>query len=602
MRFLPTLLASTLGTFIALGIVFFFFFLFVLALASSTNTVPPVRPSSVLIVTLDGPIPEIDARNSFEEALGGQVTFDLRDLVEAFRKAAADARIDAVLVEIKEVSTSWALLGELRAAMRAYRAAGKPLYAYSADYSMAEGGYYLASAADSAFAAPEALFEFNGFYIGAEFYKRLLDRLEVTPQVVRAGTYKSAVEPFLREDLSPENEEQLRAMVEATNRVFIDAVAEARGLSSTTVESLLTTGAVLQTQDASREGLLDGLLYRDEVEALIKARLGHDPDAPLRTVSLKAYRDVPRAQAGLSAGDAGEVAVVYTDGAIVSGQSSSIPNPLLGTTTVGAETFAEAIDEARSSSRVKAIVVRVNSPGGFAPAADAMWRSMRRAADEKPVVVSMGGVAASGGYWIATAADTVVADPLTITGSIGVFSTFFDLSGLWEDKIGITFDAVRTSPYADMFSGMRPFTDAERRLLQASVDSTYRLFLRKVADGRGLPVDSVDALAQGRVWMGATAREIGLVDVLGGLETAVGLAAERAGLEPGTYSVRTLPRPKTMLEELSGSLNARAASAWMNLRTTPAERRLLDQARLLNAATDDHGTLQARLPMNLTIR
>jgi protease-4 len=278
-----------------------------------------------------------------------------------------------------------------------------------------------------------------------------------------------------------------------------------------------------------------------------------------------------------------------------------MPNPLLGTTTVGAETFTEAMDEARRSSSVKAIVVRVNSPGGFAPAADVMWRAMKLAAEEKPVVVSMCGVAASGGYWIATAADTIVADPLTITGSIGVFSTFFDLSGLWEDKIGITFDAVRTSPYADMFSGMRPLTDAEQRLLQASVDSTYQQFLRKVAGSRGLTVDSVEALAQGRVWMGTTARDIGLVDVLGSLEEAVDLAAERAGLDAGSYSRRVLPQPRTLFEELSSSLNARAASAWMNFRTTPAERRLLEQARLLQQVTDDHGAVQARLPVNLTI-
>jgi protease-4 len=230
-----------------------------------------------------------------------------------------------------------------------------------------------------------------------------------------------------------------------------------------------------------------------------------------------------------------------------------------------------------------------------------MWRAIKLTAQEKPVIVSMGGVAASGGYWIATAADAIVADPLTITGSIGVFGVFFDASGLFENKLGVTFDGVQTSPYADIFTGLTAFSDEERALLERFIDETYQTFLRKVSESRNLSVDDVQEIAQGRVWTGVAAEDVGLVDALGGLETAIEMAAERAGLAEGTYRIRTLPRPKTFLERFNESLYAQASSAWQSLALSPFEQHLIDQQRTLRDFVRTHGTTQARLPYTINI-
>lgn len=601
MKFLSTLFASLLGTLVALGLLFFLFFLLLLGLASSSEQTPVVRTGTVLVIPFDGPIPEAVSGDPVRQAFADEPRYDLSDVRQALRKAAADRRIAAVWLKLRGVDASWSTLHEVREGLLDFRKSGKPLYASSNDYVMGEAEYYLASAADSVFAGPNAPFEFNGFAITAEFYKRLLDKLEVEPQVIRAGRFKSAVEPYLREDLSPENEEQLSALLSTVNRHFLEAVAEQRGLTPEGLGQLLATRALVSVEDAHRERLIDSLLFDEPVAELLKQRLGVDPEDDLEEISLQTYLRVPAQEAGLEVGNTGEVAVVYAVGTIMNGKSSR-ENNLFGDNTLGSATFADAMAEARENERIKAVVVRINSPGGFAPAADGMWQAIDRTAAEKPVLVSMGDVAASGGYWMAMAADTIVADPLTITGSIGVFSVFFNARGLFENKLGITFDAVRTSPYADMFSGVRPLTEAERALMQTSTDQTYQAFLRKVAEGRGLTLAQVDSMGQGRVWTGEQAQQLGLVDVLGNLDTAIRLAARKAGLAEGTYRVRELPRPATFFEELNEALNARITTAWLHLRTSAAERTLLAQAQALKRLLAEQGTVQARMLMDLRIR
>lgn len=602
MRFLSTVVASILGTFIALGLLLFFGFLFLLALAVSADQVPAVERGSVLVVTLDGGLPEQVANDPLGRLVSEGPRYDLHDVRRGLRMAAADDRIDAVWLQMRGAQAPLATLEEVRSALTAYKASGKPLVASADDFAMNENDYFVASAADAVYMAPEAFFEFNGFFLSVQFFERLFDKLDVQAEVVRAGRFKSAVEPFLRDDLSPENEEQLSALLETQNDLFVQTVAEARDMAPDEVGRLLSDVGLLSAGRAYDAGLLDGLLYLDEVRADLLERTGRDADDRLRELDLADYLGVPAEDAGLAVGDDGDVAVVFASGTIVSGESDFSPNPLMGGDMLGAETFSRAMREARESDQVRAVVVRIDSPGGSAPAADAMWRDIARTADVKPVLVSMGSMAASGGYWMAAAADTIVANPTTLTGSIGVFAVLFDLGGLFENKLGITFDAVRTSPYADMFSGVRPLSPAEEALLQQSIDSTYATFLRKVADGRPLTVAEVDSLAQGRIWTGREAQAAGLVDVLGGLDTAVDLAAERAGLAPGTYRVRELPRPQTLLEELSASLNAQAAAAWTRLATTPAERAVLQHAETLRRLAATHGTVQARLPAAIEVR
>lgn len=599
MKFLSTLVASALGTMIALGIVFFIGLTFLLVFMAAADRTPSVSPGSVLVLELTGPIPEVVSGDPINQALASEPPFDLRDLVAALRMAREDDRIDALWIQVRSMSGSWAALEELRTAVLQFKESGKPVFASSDDYAMTENAYFVACAADSVFAAKQGIFEFNGFNVTVAFFHNLMEMLDVEPQVVRAGRFKSAVEPFTREDLSPENEEQLSAYVQLLDDVFMEAVGESRGMSSDSLRRIASERAIISADDAFAEGLLDGLLFRDEVIDVIKLRLGVDPDEDLREIHMKSYYRVPPSDAGLDVNRDGDIAIVYAVGQIVSGESD-MSDPF-GGNFVGAETFISAMEEARESDRIEAVVVRIDSPGGSASASDVMWRAIRRTAAEKPVVVSMGGLAASGGYWIATGAPMIVADPLTVTGSIGVFGMFVDASGMFENKFGITFDGVQTSPYADVFSGISPLSDDERRMLEAFIDGTYDEFLQRVADARSMSTTQVDSIAQGRIWMGRHAQELGLVDSLATLSEAVAIAAEEAGLGEGPYRVRVLPRPKSFLEQLTSGLSARAARAWIRASTTPAERALLEQAKQVRAVLEYHGTVQARLPIDISV-
>lgn len=602
MRFLSTLVASTIGTLLAFGVIVLFLFLFLFALSLSSGQAPPVTPGSVLVVDIEGPIPERMSDDPFATAFAGsdRVRYDLRDLKGALQKAAADDRIDGVWLRLRQTSAAWATLGEVRDALDAFKESGKPLIASSADFGMSEKTYYLASAADSAFAAPQAPFEFNGFQIMSQFFKGALDKLDVQPEVIRAGEYKSAVEPFTREDLSDPNRTQLTALLNAQNEQFMQHVAASRGRDAEALNQLARESALLSADQAVEEGLIDSLRYEDEVHDIIKTRLGMDADANLRTISVPRYANVPASDAGLQPASDGEVAIVYAEGQIISGSSEDIfpgsQAPLIGSTT-----FSDAMEEARTNANVNAVVVRVNSPGGSAAASEVMWRAVELTTREKPVIVSMGDYAASGGYYIAAGADSIVANPQTITGSIGVFGILFDASGLFENKLGITFDGVSTSPYADMFSGVEPLSDAEHQLLERNIDATYDRFLQRVADGRGMSVEEVDAVAQGRVWAGQDALNVGLVDTLGTLDDAVRIAAQKAGMGEGPYRVRTLPRMKTFFERLNESLYGQAATLWTEMTTSPAERMLMEQRRTLQDLARTHGTAQMRLPVDIRI-
>lgn len=599
MRFLSTLIASTLGTLLALGVVVLFFLFFFFALALSADQEPRVTPGSVLVLELDGPIPERAAADPLGRAFGGVPAYDLNDVKMALRKAAADTRIDAVLLRAHGAAAPWGVLQEIRDELLTFKESGKPLLASSGEYYSSEQDYFLNSTADRVFAAPEGFFEFNGFATQLAFFRETLDQLDVDVQVVRAGAYKSAVEPFTRDDLSPENREQVSEMLDATNGTFMQAVAESRDLTVDALDRIATEAATLTAKHALEEHLIDDLHYDDEVFDVIKQQLNEAEDEELPTISLEQYARVSPSSTGLERGDEGEIAVVYAEGQIVPGESEDLYG---STPMIGSETFSEAMENARTSDRTDAVVVRINSPGGSAAASDAMWRAIELTAREKPVVVSMGGVAASGGYWIATAADSIVADPLTITGSIGVFGVFFDASGLFENKLGVSFDGVQTSPYADMFTGLSAISEEEHALLERFIDETYQAFLQKVAESQELSVEEVEAIAQGRIWTGARAHEVGLVDVLGTLDTATQIAAERAGLEEDTYRIRTLPRPKTFFERLNEAFYTQAGQVWQKLARSPFERGLLEQQRILREVVRDHGAAQARLPFTLEIR
>lgn len=594
MRFLSTLLASALGTLIALGGLIAFFVLFFFAIALSSDTTPSVQPNSVLVVEVDGEIPERMAQDPFAQAFGEGPRFDMNDMNGALRKAAADDRIDAVWLRLRSAPTGWARLADLRESIEAFKAnSDKPVIASGTDAGMGEKGLYLATAADSVFVPPVSMFEMNGFYTTQPFFSNALERLDIEPKIVRVGEFKSAVEPFLRDDLSEENRLQLQALLDTQSDQFSQDVGDGRSMEASEIRRLATEDPVLSAEAAAEAGLVDALMYPNEVETAITDRTGA---SQLTTIGVSQYASVPPEDAGLTLAEGGSVAVVYAEGSIVPGGDSS---PFGDQQTAASEPFIEAMNTARTNTDIQAIVVRVNSPGGSAAASEVMWNAMRRAADEKPVIVSMGDVAASGGYYLAAGADTIIAQENTITGSIGVFGIFFNASGFLENELGVTFDAVQTSPYADIYSGIEPFRDDEQQRLEASTRQVYDTFIERVADGRDMDRAAVEEVAGGRVWSGRDAQDVGLVDEIGSLSTAVQRAAEAANMGEGPYRVQVLPRPKTFIERFSESLNTSVRRQITALTTNEVERTFMEQRQALERLVGTHGTIQARLPVDI---
>jgi len=595
MRFLSTLAASVLGSLIAAGLILFFAFFFFFALSLSGDTSPTVEPGSVLSVPIEGPIPERTADDPFQQAFGDEPSYDLHTLQTALRKAQSDARIEAVWLRLKGTSASWGTLEEVRSAVVEARESGLPVLASSEEFGMGEKDYYVASAADSIFSAPQARFEYNGFATILAFFDNTFEKLDLEPQVVRAGKFKSAVEPFQRSTLSEPNRRQLDALLSTVNDEFTGAVAASRSMSAGTLETLASENALLTSSKAVEEGLIDELRYEDEVRSLLRTYLDLPDAADVPSVSVSEYEKVSAESAGVSYNSTGKVAIVYATGNIVTGDPEGSP---FGSDqqTLGSTPLIEALADARTSPTTQAVVLRINSPGGSAAASEAMWHAVQRTAAEKPLVVSMGGVAASGGYYIAAPADSIVADATTTTGSIGVFGLLLNAQGFFENKLGVTFDGVSTSPYADMFASSNPLSSSERRLLGASIDQTYRTFLQRVASGRSMDTSAVHEVAQGRVWSGRDAKEVNLVDTLGTLQDAVAMAGSAADMGPGPYSTRILPRPKTFLQRLNEEFSAQASTLWQSMAATRLERKLWRHKRVLDRLTGAQGKIQTRLP------
>ncbi len=598
MRFLSTLAASIIGTLVALGVIILFGFLLITAFIASADTTPRVQDNSILKMELTGAIPERVSPDPIAQALGDAPRYGLHDIREALEKAAADDRIEGVVLKAHSLAPQWAALEEIREALLTFKESGKPLYAYTGEYFSNESAYFLNSTADSVFASPEGFFEFNGFVLESVFFANTLEKIGVEPTVVRAGDFKSAGETFTRSDFSEENRTQLQTILESQNDFFMNAVADARGMSASDLQAIADDSPTFTARQAYDLGLLDGLHFQDEVMDMMKKRVGLDEDNDLHTVPLRRYVNVPASDAGIERGRDGEVAVVFAEGQIIPGRQQG---PFGDEGTLASASFTETLRDAREDDRVDAVVIRINSPGGSASASDAILREIALTKEEKPVVISMGNVAASGGYWIATEADAIFADALTITGSIGVFGVHFNASELLSDHLGLTFDRIQTSPLADFLSPTQPLRAEERELFETFVGETYDAFLERVAEARGKTVEEVHEIAQGRVWTGTDAKDIGLIDEVGGLELAVARAAELAELEPGTFRTRELPRKKTFIEQLAASFETQARVLWARALGSPTEQKLHEHFEYLRQAEQMQGSVQARLPYDFTI-
>jgi protease-4 len=483
----------------------------------SLHMVPAeVSTGSTLTLSLSGDLPEnelFDLGGSFIDY--ESVTF--KDVLDAVHRAKEDSRVDGLLLHFAGTELGWARADEIREAILDFAAGGKPVVAF-----LEYGGtldYYLASAADTIYIHPQSVLDLRGLSAEVTFMKSTLDKIGVEAEFEQIGAYKNAPDVFTRESLSDPHREALQAIVENLYQRLVDSIALSRSLTIPEVEDILDRGP-FRALEAQELGLVDELLYKDEVEDLLgESGEGFEP------LSVGAYR--AQSQDGLTLGHRPTIALIYGVGVIVGGENDE--DPFYGR-VMGADTLASTFKQVREDDSIDAVVFRIQSPGGSDVASDVIWREAALTMEEKPVVVSMADVAASGGYWIATASDAIVAEPSTITGSIGIYAGKFNVDGLYQ-KIGFSRDGVRRGESADFWSDARSFTPEERVRLRRILQAGYDRFLHKVAQSRDMKPEEVDAVGQGRIWTGAQALEIGLVDEVGGLDRAVALAKEKAGID-----------------------------------------------------------------------
>jgi protease IV len=557
MNFLKTFLASFLGTII--GISFLILILFVAIISTSGEAEPYIHSNTVLKMQLGGTIEARTAHDPFSDlfpaAAGRQVSLEM--LKNNLDKAAADDRISGVWIEFSRLATSWANLETAYKYLQEFRdESGKFIYASSNDLGMNESAYLLASVADSIFLPPEIYFEFNGFVIQISYMKNMLEKIGVEPEISRVGEYKSAVEPFLREDSSPENREQIMAILNSASETFIDAIENNRGLSRVQINELMNQIPPNSVQWALEAGLIDAIAHPHDVEDAIKNRLELEEDATLRTVSLQRYNRVQPRSAGMDLPDTSDrIAVIYASGMILPADAAG---PFASGSVITANSIKQSLESSLENDDVKAIVIHINSGGGAISTSELILGQIREASKEKPVIAYLGNVAASGGYYIAMGADAVVASPNTITGSIGIYNQLFNTQEFYNDKLGIYFEEFKTHDHADIGLMTRPLTPSEREAMQRNVESGYETFLNRVADGRNMSRDEVHEVAQGRIWTGSDAEDIDLVDLTGTLDDAIALAAERAEIDE--YRLIRYPERKELFEMLFSSAEVRVSN------------------------------------------
>ncbi len=530
------------------GILFVIFIAAIIGLVYATRNMgkPSIADNSVLILNISGELPDYVAEEPLAKAFGIKQSQSFTSLLTQLRKAKVDNRISAVLLDINFPGIGWGKADEFRDAVKDFKASGKPVYAYMEIGTNRE--YYLATAADKIFLPPSGDIYINGFAAEAMFYKGSLDKLGIEADVIQIGPkYKNAPDRYTRKEMSDGQREVLNAILDEYFSRFTTAISESRKKSVDDVKALVD-GAPYNANKAKALGLIDDALYRDQVDDALKSALGYKEGDKLRSIRGGDYRDIPSDSLGLNTGE--KIAVIYASGAINIGHSSS--GPLKGE-MVGSDTIVDAVNDAAADKSIKAIVLRVDSPGGSALASDIMWHAIENAKAKKPVVVSMADVAASGGYYIACNANKIVAEPATITGSIGMFLGKPVVKGLY-DWLGVTNEYVMRGKNAGIFRETEKFTPDERAKMTEQANNVYYdNFVPKVAKGRNKSAEEVNTLGQGRVWTGTQAKANGLIDEFGGLEKAISVAKELANL-PADKEVKrvVLPTPKPFLETLFG--------------------------------------------------
>lgn len=586
--FLKYTLATITGIIIASILFFITMIASLSAIVASGEKPVSVSDNTVLVLKAGVPVPDRGNDNPLNGFDVLNMTFTtmpgLNEILRNIEKAATDDRIKGILIENGLMPTGWATTGEIRDALTEFRKSGKFVISW-ADYVMTQECYYLATAADRIYVTPGSMVEFKGLSSEVMFYKNALEKLGVDVQVTRHGKFKGAVEPFLLDRLSEENKAQIRDYTGSIWNHVIESISESRNITAARLNTLADSLAGNIAATALKSGLVDGLLYRDALIDTLKTLTGTSPEKDLNMLSMMKYIKVPDPSATYNAKN--RISVIYASGNIVTGKGNE--------TNIGGNSYADIIRKERKDTSVKAIVLRVNSPGGSAIASDLIWKELQLAADIKPVVISMGNYAASGGYYISAPGTKIYADPATISGSIGVFGLVPNAGKLLEERIGLTTETVNTNRNSDFPSVTRPMNDYEKAMMQASIEQVYSDFVGKVAEGRKMTASAVDSIGQGRVWSGVSASKIGLVDELGGLKDAVRGAAELANVE--SYSVRELPVPEDpytrIMEQLGGEIRMKFL-----------KKELGEAVRYYNILKEMTGMsgIQARLPYSIEIR
>ncbi|MFH6602325.1 signal peptide peptidase SppA [Maribacter algicola] len=586
MNFLRNLLAAILGCLIAFGMLFVMFLIFVSLLGSADEGIN-IKNNSVLELQLQRPINDYVGSKDEDPFIGlFEQNQGLDEILHAIEVAKDDDDIKGISLNNNFVMAGLAQTQSIRKALETFKKKGKFVYAYGDFYTQKD--YYLASIADSIYLNSVGVLDFKGLASEVLFFKDLQEKTGVKMEVIRHGKYKSAVEPYLENEMSEANRTQIRELIGSLWSSMLSEISEGRNLSESELNSIADTLGGRNPEYAKQTGLIDGVLFYDQYEAKLKNALDLQPEEDLNYVALEDY--VRRSNKKVTKKGADKVAVVFAQGEILYGEG--------GPDLIGQGIITKALVKARDDDSVKAVVLRVNSPGGSALTSDIIWREIELVKEKKPVVVSMGNVAASGGYYIAAGADKIFAEPTTITGSIGVFGTVPNIHKLASD-IGINAEQVGTNKNSVDYSLFEPMSDEFRNVVQEGIESTYSTFLERVAQGRGISVTEVDSLAQGRVWSGVDAKRIGLVDELGTLEDAISAAAKMAGLEE--YGIRKLPKYKSgferMLEDLAGA-GARAKQELIQDEIGPEAYSIFKE---LKSAMEQKG-VQARMPFVINIK
>lgn len=543
---------------------------------------PEIGEKTVLVLNLSEAFPE-NVSPSPVAALEGGDQPSLHELLRLIDHARTDDRIAGIYIEADGNANGAAATDAIRQALLRFKQTSKFVIAYGNQIS--EQAYFAASAADKIYLNPAGGLEWEGFSITLPFIKGTLEKLDIQPQIFYAGKFKSATEIFRTDQMTPENRLQTEAFLGSMYQYFLQAVSQSRKIDTARLHQMAVTVSIQTPADAEKARLVDGLRYDDQVKSELKERLKLKPADPIHLVPFKTYAEAVNLRQ--SAPD--RIAVIVAEGDIVDGEGTS--------ENIGGENFRAMIRKARHDKRVKAIVLRVNSGGGSALASEIIWRELQlaRTENKKPVIASFGDVAASGGYYIACGADSIFAHPNSITGSIGVFGVIPNMEAFFKNKLGITFDQVTTAPHADGINVVRPLDEKEKQLVQASIDRIYIQFMQRVAAGRHMSIVNVDSIAQGRVWSGSDARDIGLVDRLAGFDEAIAAAAKMAKLDK--YSLMHYPEKKNWLQELLGRDKPEPA-ALIAAELGEEQYKLFNQMKKIRELT---GSIQARLPFEIII-